>query len=604
MCGINGLLQNDAEAILRMSEETAHRGPDGTRTLAEDGISLGHNRLAIIDLDSRSAQPMESADKRYVIVYNGELYNYRELKRALVDYPYRTEGDTEVILAAYAKWGVKCFERLSGIFALGIFDRHERTLTIARDPRGVKPLYYVSNKGAFAFSSELRSLLKLVPAELNHNALALYFDLLYTPEPHTLIDGVKKLGAGMYAVVKGDDIAIASYLLNVSAAPGRPTLEEIRGVIGKAVGAQLVSDRPVGVFLSGGFDSSIVLHHVIEHAGGADTFTTGFELPEREAGEYAKFNADMELARKTAQHYGTKHHEHMISLSEVRSSLEEVFGAVDEPIANSANVPTYHLSKFAREHVVVALDGSGGDEYFGGYDWYRLNRIADVMRRLPVPLQHIIERTHPTFGKMKADDAEYYLAFMGQSEKTLRAILRGVDARSTTRSYLRGRYKDIDSQDFLERMMHIHRTLWLVDESLTRTDKLGMAHGLEVRVPLLDTAVVELAARIPAKDKATFTTTKKPLKDAYRGVLPAHIYGQPKRGWFPPGAKWLRDPGIADTLKHILSPQYYRGTETLFDWNEVTRLFDEHVERRGYHFKPLWALATFQVWARKQGVKV
>ncbi len=605
MCGINGFTWEDENLINQMNRKTEHRGPDGTRRFLEQGISLGHNRLAIIDLDPRSSQPMESADGRYVIVFNGEIYNYRELKAELPLYPYKTEGDTEVILAAYAAWGTASFSRLSGIFAFGIWDRKEKKLIVARDHAGVKPLYFMRNEKGCAFSSELSALLPLSGASLDHEALDLYFSLLYVPHERTLVRDVKKLGAGMYLTCEsGAAPRIERYRTTPQPEAEGVTKETVRRTIGGAVGAQLVSDRPVGVFLSGGFDSSIVLHHVMEHTGKAQTFTTGFELPEADSTEYEKFNADMYLARKTAVFYGTTHHEQLISLATVRDSLEEVFLAVDEPIANSANVPSYHLSKFAREHVVVALDGSGGDELFGGYDWYRLNRIAAYYKMLPLKVQHTLGHAHPLLHKMSLDSSDYYLASMGQEPDVLRRMVPGRDPHATARTYIEGRYGvPKKGETFLERMMDIHRTLWLVDESLTRTDKLGMAHGLEIRVPLLDTAVEALAARIPAPEKASFFTTKRPLKNAYRGVLPEHVYGQPKRGWFPPGAKWLRDPGIERALRSILSPGYYTGTSNLFDWDAVESMMDDHIARRGYYFKPLWALATFQVWARKHNIR-
>ena len=604
MCGINGFLWKDEKIIAAMNAATEHRGPDGTRTYTEEGISLGQNRLAIIDLKDSASQPLASYDKRFVIVFNGEIYNFKELKKELPDYPFRTEGDTEVILAAYATWGTACFARLRGMFALAIWDRQKRELIIARDAVGIKPFYYFWDGKKFMFSSELSALTPHVNSVLNKTAFATYFSLLYVPGPETFIKNIFKLSAASYGVVSVGTFTLSTYTPQV-AVPKDFTSTTVRSVISESVKSQLVSDRPVGVFLSGGFDSSIVLHHVMEHAGRAETFTTGFELPTQAKEETEKFNSDMVLAKKTAALYGTTHHEHIISLETVRNTFEEVVGAIDDPVANSALLPTYHLSKFAKEHVAVVLDGSGGDELFGGYNWYKISRLADYFKMFPTPLQRMVEPLHPILTKIRKKDAEYYLAFMGQEKEVLNRMLKSTTSNEDAHQYITEQYFTTpDTMTITAKMMHIDEHMWLVDESLMRSDKMGMAQGLELRVPLLDDTVVALAHSIPGHKKVSPLTTKKILREAYRGHLPEHLYNEPKRGWFPPGAKWIRDPGMREMLASILSPEYYAPTNDLFDWPEITRVFEAHADKKGYYFKPIWAVVTFQIWARRNKVRL
>lgn len=604
MCGINGFLWKDEALIASMNAVTKHRGPDGTRAVVEEGVSLGQNRLAIIDLSAAADQPFESHDRRYLTVFNGEIYNFKELKKDLSDYPFRTEGDTEVIVAAFTKWGPTCFSRLRGMFTCAIWDREKKELTIARDPAGIKPFYYFWDGIKFMFSSEMQSLLSHVPRTLNRDVLSIYFSLLYVPGPETLNKNIYKLEPSSYGVVSGGKLSLYTYTPNVSKVENYEN-STVRSVIGHAVESQLVSDRPVGVFLSGGFDSSIVLHHVKESAGKAETFTTGFELPPSALEEEEKFNRDLVLARKMAEIYGTKHHEHVISLRDVEESFEEVIGAIDDPVANSALFPTYHLSKFAKEHVTVALDGSGGDELFGGYNWYKINRLTDYFKRFPGFVQKRMQPLHPIVTKMLRKDAEYYLSFMGQEEKILDGLLKRKNAHMDTKRYITERYFAApDDISITEKMMHIDQHMWLVDESLMRSDKMSMAHGLEMRVPLLDDTVVMLAKSIPAQGKVTPFTTKRILRNAYRGILPDHLYDEPKRGWFPPGAKWLRDPKIAAVVESILSKEYYAPTKDLFDWEYARGLLVDHQSKKGYYFKPLWALVTFQIWARRNKIEI
>ena len=600
MCAINGYTGEDRGLVERMNAVTLHRGPDGTRIFMAPGVTLGQNRLAIIDLDPRAYQPIVSTDGRYVIVCNGEIYNYRELKNELTAYQFKTEGDTEVILAGFIAWGVTVFEKLNGMFTCAIYDTQTKELVVARDPMGIKPLYYTTQNGKFIFSSELKGVLaSMHNPQVNTDAMNVFFDVLYVPGPRTLVVGIHKLEPGTYAVVREGKVALSKYVSQVHEENGTSVVS----TLSSAVARQLVSDRPVGVFLSGGLDSSIVLHHVMEHAGRAETFTVGFSLPESSQGEDAKFNSDQYLAQKTAQHYGTNHHEYVISFEEVRSALPAIFESMDEPVGNPTIIPTYFLSKRAREHVVVALDGSGGDELFGGYEWYKINRLREWYQYLPVSLREIVGSTHPVLKKLAIrDTAEWYHAFMGQMQAVKSPVLQAPYSRPNI--FLEQVHALLGTCDgnLTKQIMDVDRKMWLVDESLMRSDKMSMAHGLELRVPLLDLAVVAYAEKISSHKKVSFFETKRVLRDAYRHILPEHLFHEPKRGWFSPGAKWLRDPVVAAYMHEVLSPTYNEKTKEVFVWSLVEEMLEKHKQKKGYYNRPLWGLMLFQVWARNHNI--
>ncbi len=369
MCAINGFNFKDENLIRKMDQITSHRGPDGTGVFLDDGISFGHNRLSIIDLSERANQPMSSFDGKQIIIFNGEIYNFKELKRELGDYPFRTESDTEVILAAYKKWGIDCVKKFNGIFAFAVWDRERKDLYLARDHIGIKPLYYFHNGGKFIFSSEIKAILvHNISREIDLEALNHYFQLSYVPHPLTIFKDIKKLPAGCWLKVKDGKIEINKYW-DITNRENFLLKEEARGKIIRtledSVRHQIISDRPVGVFLSGGVDSSIVLGLVRKFAPNITrTYTTGFK--DISAENEKKFNVDFELARQTAKYYGTDHHELIIGLEDVCENLEKIFWHLDEPNGNTTTPAMFLLSETAQKDVAVALGGDGGRGGKGG----------------------------------------------------------------------------------------------------------------------------------------------------------------------------------------------------------------------------------------------
>jgi len=528
---------------------------------------------------------MFSDDGKLVIVFNGEIYNFKELKKELTDYPFRTQSDTEVILAAYRKWGNGCIRKFNGIFAFAIWDKEKKELFLARDHVGVKPLYYCFQNGKFIFSSEIKAILEHdIPRVLNREAFSHYLRVLYVPEPLTMFKNIFKFPPASFAVFSAygegnGELKITRYWQD--GAGGTLKLskteieEEIRKKIKNSVEKQLISDRPLGVYLSGGIDSSVILHNMAQLRKNIDTFSVGFSIPfDKE--EEEKFNKDFNLARRTAKHYGTNHNEVLLKPDDVRGMLERAVWHMDEPISNPTAVSMMYLAGFAKQKADVVLGGDGGDELFGGYDRYRLDRMA----RFFMPAAKRFER------------------FMFQKDDILNRVVNDFDRHATKKFFK----KEFFSPK--QNLMDVDRQSWLVDFSLMLTDKMTMASGLEERVPLLDKNLVEFSAQIPLKYKVNFSDTKIILKDAYRGRIPEFLFNQPKRGWFSPGAKWLRDPDFEKFAREVLSKDYYEGTRMLFNWQEVEEMLDKHISKEKYNLTILWATLTFQVWAKTYQIKI
>lgn len=596
MCAINGFNFKDEGLILKMNEAARHRGPDGTGIFLDGEISLGHNRLSIIDLSNAAAQPMASADGNLAITFNGEIYNFKELKKELENfYNFRTSSDTEVVLAAYQKWGADAVQRFNGIFAFAIWDRVRKELFLARDHIGIKPLYYFQGGGKFIFSSEIKAILEHdIARKLNREAFNYYLRVLYAPAPHTMFEGIYKFPPAHYGVLRDGRLQMIRYWsiakVDYFTDPRGVIAENLRKEILQSVQRQLVSDRPIGLYLSGGIDSSAVLDAMREARGNIDTFSVGFQLSNKSDEE--KFNQDFYLARRTAKHYGTRHHEVLLHENEILNFLEKSFFQLDEPIANPTAIPMMKLAEFTKSQGVdVVLSGDGGDELFGGYERYRLSRIAGFF---------------PGAVLILPDGIRKFARFMFQKDPILREVVNDYvwDKNISYSFFAENYFKKNQFETFEELFMSVDRQSWLVDESLMRTDKMAMSAAVEARVPLLDKDLVEFAARIQLKYKVNFRNTKIILKEAFRGRIPDFLLSQPKRGWFSPGAKWLRNPKIYTVAQNILSPNYYSETAPLFNWENIGKVLKDHVEGRRYNLTILWALINFQVWAKLYKIKL
>lgn len=609
MCAINGITKEDEARIVAMNQRTKHRGPDGSSVYVTDKITLGHNRLAIIDVTDASAQPMKSNDGRYVIVYNGELYNFKELREELRgQYAFRTEGDTEVLLAAYSIWGENMFSKLRGIFAFGIWDIQTETLILARDHMGVKPLYYMMHDGVLSFSSEIPP---LVAAQknpvLDQTSLAFYLGMEYVPGPRTLVEGIQKLRPGQSLTFNKGNITLKSFL---TTPPGTRNVshEEIYNTIDRAVERQLVSDRQVGAYLSGGFDSSIVVHHMVKHISNARTYSVDFEAVKGEESEALKFNADARLAEKTSEFYSTKHKTLTISLPDVRKTIEAASQAANEPIANSTAITQFLLSDFVRKDgTVVALGGDGGDELFGGYTRHRLAMAAYIYQCFPAVLRYPFSHLSARIQKLETPfGTPIHRALMVKDEKKISPFLhKKLEMNARTTEYFDELYAAYAQFKLhpMDTFMHVDRYTWLPDECFIRSDYASMAHGLELRVPFVDLDIVACADQIYIWKKTLPHEGKRIIRQTYKNRLPNHLYGQPKRGWLSPAAKWFRDEEIGNFAKEVYSSSYYNGLDSIFNWEQVQSLLDDHINKKGYYLYPLWNILVLQIWAREHGIR-
>jgi len=460
----------------------------------------------------------------------------------------------------------------------------------------------------FIFSSEIKGILEHdIPRKINKEAFAHYFRLLYTPEPLTMFENIYKFPPAHSAIFKGGKLDMKCYLdpeAKEEKLSLKDAIKKTKAQIEKAVKRQLVSDKPVGVYLSGGIDSSILLHNMSKLHKNIDTFSVGFELKDGE--ESDKFNADFLLARKTAKHYGTKHHEVLVSPDEVIELFEKSVWHFDEPISNPTALSRLKISGIAKENVDVVLSGDGGDELFGGYERYRLSHAADIWQKyVPGSIRSLLMFIEPLRKLNTPSGVDRYKLFMFQKDNILKEVLKSEYINNKTYQYFKEKYFANDTgTSFTNSFMKADRRSWLVDESLTLSDKMSMANGIEQRVPLLDREIVELCHTFPDNYKVGLFQTKILLREAFKSELPKYLFNQPKRGWFSPSAKWLRYPHIHEFAKNVLSPDYYEGTTDIFDWDNIENILADHNKKNRYNLTILWALITFQLWAKRFSVSV
>jgi len=584
MCGISGFNFKDESLIKKMNALLAHRGPDAGGFYVGENISLGHRRLSIIDLSEAGAQPMSDANGRYWITFNGEIYNFQELRRKLEGkYKFRSQTDTEVIIYSYMEWGRDCLKKFNGIFSFAIWDKNKEELFLARDPAGVKPLYYYFDGKELIFASEIKAILEAgVPREIDFEAFNLYFRLLYVPAPFTMFKNIRKLLPGSYLVFGGDKLDIKKYW-EINDFREYESYDEakadIEKIIKDSVCLQLVSDRSVGVFLSGGIDSTAILGMARELAPQVTkTFSIGFDIFE----ESEKFNADFKLARETAKFYGADHHELLMSGRDAAEVLEAAVWHMDEPVANPTVLPTFLLSRETKKEVAVVLGGDGGDELFGGYlRHYYAHLAGNYLEWLPK--------------NMEAAAMKMIIAkFNSQKINKIKSIiLPAVYSGQSFKNFLNTNFVHAKN-DFSREFMLFDLKTWLPDESLVRTDKMTMAHGLEQRVPILDLRLMECAFKVSSKWKIDNKAIgKKIWRDAVEKYLPPHIRGEKKRGWFSPAAKWLRKE-----MKDAVYESFGDLDNDLFNKQECLHILDKHVSQKEYNLNIVWALFVWQIWKK------
>lgn len=620
MCGIAGFNWKDPELVARMAHRIRHRGPDQHGTYVDDDVSLGFQRLSIIDLSERGRQPMTNgvclhSKAATQIVFNGEIYNFMEVREELEKrgHRFRSQTDTEVVLHLYEEEGVECLKRLNGMFAFALWDPAAKQLFIARDRLGKKPLYYYAKNGKFVFSSEIKSILDCpdVAREIDEEALGHFFGYEFIPAPKTIFRHVYKLPAGHYLTVRGGDVDVRRYW-DVRFEPARMTVgdyqQQLRVAIDRAVKRRLRSDVPLGVFLSGGIDSSTVVAFMSRHfPGKIRTFSLGYRDKSYTEFQYAKRIADL---------FGTEHAELRIDPAGPEV-VEKVIYHADEPFSEFSVLPFYLICQKAREHVTVCLSGEGGDEVFVGYDRFLASKADRMYRKLPRFLR--LKLIHPLVMRLGDQDEKKgmwnvakrfvqgsvldpsgahmrWQYFLDPAEA--RRLLEPELGRSVTADPFKPIAAMAGSNHYateLDRELYIELRFMMPENPLMRTDKMSMAHGLEVRAPLLDYELVELAARVPSALKLQGWTTKAILKSALQGVLPADIIGRKKHGYSFPIKHWLRREFhgyMTDVFERSRFLPEYVSMPAL---REMIR---EHQDGSQNHSHILWALMTFAVWHR------
>ena len=635
MCGIVGKVSFDGAPVdpawlSHACELVAHRGPDGERTFVSGGgvrpsVGLGHRRLKVIDLKPSADQPMRNRGcveagraAPLVIVFNGEIYNYQDLRRDLIARGHRleTDSDTEVILHLFEESGPDCVHALRGMFALAIWDERSNRLFLARDRVGKKPLYYRFDGRRFWFASEARAILADpdVPIEENPGAIRSYLTLGYVPGPMSAFRGLERVPPAHRVLVSDRGPVVERYWslaytpkLQVSEAEA---IERVRHLLTESVRLRLVSDVPLGAFLSGGIDSSAVVAEMCRVAPGrVKTFSIGFEE--------AQFN-ELEYARLVADRYQTEHHEFVVK-PDLETVLPRLAWHYGEPYADSSAVPTYHLARLARQHITVALNGDGGDESFAGYRRYVAQRFAATYRRLPRAIRALAQSAAALMPAaadsrsrlydvrrfllgLSLPPARRYASWFGFFEPDTPMLTPEFEAATAGEDPLALLARAFDEGrglDPAEAAMRADVALYLPDDLLVKVDIATMADGLEARSPLLDQELMMLAAQLPAALKLPGRSTKSLLKKALSGIVPDEVLYRPKMGFGIPLDRWLRED-LRDMARELLLGSQARERGCVRP-EFVERLLGEHIAGRASHAHRIWALMMLELWHRAAG---
>jgi len=613
MCGICGLFGDldhlqAGEWVKRMADSMRHRGPDDEGFLVDPPAYLGHRRLSIIDLFT-GHQPLANEDQSIWTGFNGEIYNHESIRAALEQkgHVFRTRSDTETIVHLYEEEGAAFPEKLNGMFAIALWDRPRRTLVLVRDRLGIKPLYYARLKhGGLAFASEIKALLCCpgVDTAIDPAALDSYLALQYVPGPETIYRGIQKLPAGHVLVAREDGMSVKPFwTLEPQPAPSsfEEAGEKFLALFEDSVRIRLMSDVPLGAFLSGGLDSGLVVAAMAKAMDRpVQTFSIGFETE----GWYS----ELPYAGKVAERFATDHQTLVVTALDMRTLLSQTTAQLDEPLADVAAIPTYLLSRFAREHVTVALTGEGADELFAGYDHYRLEWMMDRIGWIPVELRRAVgglagpwagRRLRKALEAMGKDPSERFVFMRSVIPENLRrGLLRADVAAHVPADHLTQRMgrNFTREQNGLNAVLRADTLEWLPDDLLMKVDKMSMLASLEARVPFLDYRIVEMVSGFPSEWKYRNGRSKVLLKAVAERLLPTEIVHRPKHGFMPPVRQWLRGSLRSYMEEHLLDPAALSN-----QWLEpkaVQHLLGRFVSGEDALALPVWVLLCLEVWLR------
>ena len=616
MCGITGILYHNSERVVdlalldRMCLSIRHRGPDEKGAWVHGNVGIGMTRLSIIDL-SGGSQPIHNEDESMWIVFNGEIYNYPELRKELLGKGHRfyTESDTETILHLYETHGEECVHFLRGMFAFAIWDCGKQTLFIARDRLGKKPMYYYSDENQFLFGSEIKTILQAegVPREMSPSALIHYVPYGYVPDPESMFQGIRKLPPGHYLTCKRGNVRVSKYW-DVRYRVGKPQsvdacIDQMMEIFSEAVRIRLISEVPLGAFLSGGIDSSMVVAMMAKHMGEpVKTFSIGFENQ--------SYN-ELKYARMVSKRFGTDHHEEIVN-PDADSIIPDLVRSFDEPFADSSAIPTFYVSRMAKKHVTVVLSGDGGDELFGGYGRYRDSWFGTSSRFIPKPVKSLLMgmgRSLPesfpgvsTLRYIASDDDSRYIWKMAKGlsvihkeifSKEIQERVSGTDPAPAFLQYM----NSVNGLDKLTRRMYLDLKTYLPGDIMTKVDRMSMAVSLETRAPILDHLLVEFAASILPDLKMKGATTKYIWKKAAERLLPKEIIYREKQGFAIPISFWIKKEWseIADEL--VLGNRALAREN--FNVKFLRNFVREHRNGRRDNSYLIWTLMILELWYRE-----
>lgn len=609
MCGFIGCMHDhateqsntDQQLFKQMNDIITHRGPDDEGYFQDEHIQLGFRRLSIIDIES-GAQPLSFENERYWIIFNGEVYNFVELREELVEkgIQFETDSDTEVIIALYSQLKEKAVARLRGMFGFLIWDKEKKELFGARDPFGIKPFFYREEEDKTYFASEKKSILLAMESnELDPDSLQQYMTYQFVPEPGTMTKGIKKLEPGHYFTKRpGEQMQITRYwkaeFKPVQSKSKDDFIQEIRDVLFDSVNIHMRSDVPVGSFLSGGIDSSIIVSIAKQFHPNIKTFSVGFERDGF---------SEIDVAKETADRLGVENISYVITPEEYMAELPKIMWHADDPLADPACVPLYFVAREARKHVTVVLSGEGADELFGGYNIYREPQSLEMFNKIPqvgksllravansmpegMRGKSFIERGVTPMEERYIGNAKMY------TEEEKQVLLKQYNSGLHYLDVTKPLYADTVGYDPVDRMQFIDIHTWMRGDILLKADRMTMAHSLELRVPFLDTKVFETASKIPTSLKTADGTTKYILRKAAEGIVPDHVLNRKKLGFPVPIRHWLKDE-MHDWAKQIIRES---EVDHLINKQYVLNLLEDHCQGKMDYSRKIWTVLVFMVW--------
>lgn len=596
MCGIAGFIgkdKNKKKILKNMCDRIKHRGPDAQGYYVKGDVALGQRRLSIIDIEG-GKQPMFSKDEKLVVVFNGEIYNYKELKSELSDYPFQTNSDTEVLLYGYKEWGSELPKHLRGMFAFALYDIENKTLFCARDPFGIKPFYYYQNEGDFMFASEIKAFLDhpKFKKEFNESILAPYLSFSFTPTTETFFKGVKRLDAGYSLTYKDGEMKLNRYFelnFDIKKEDYDKTVDNISKVMTDSVNHHMISDVEVGSFLSSGIDSS----YIVSLAKPDKTYTVGYDIPRYDETNYAK-----DLTEKL----GIRNINKKITKEEYMKILPKIMYHMEEPASDPAVVALYFVANIASKDVKVVLSGEGADEFFGGYNYYREEVDCAFYNKIPFFIRHAISKFFSLFPPVRGIN---FLVRRGEkledsyigvnkiwSEKEARKILKNkpvLENRDITKPI----YDEFKDKSNIVKMQAIDINFWLMKDILQKADRMTMANSLEGRVPFVDTEVFKVASSLPIEYKVTKENTKVALRDAAKKVIPNESYKKKKLGFPVPIRDWIKEDDVYKELKRELNSKV---AKKFFNTEILLKMLDEHKNGKKDNYRKVWTVYSFLKW--------